>query len=177
MLQPAARKFRVKENPMAKWNSYEEVTSFLLNQFASEFGLERVEGKQDVVGKRSGTTWQIDAKGIRQGNTGFVIVECRCYMTSKQNQEKVGGLAYRIIDTGADGGIIVSPFGLQEGAARVAAAENIITVRLNADSTQHEYFLQFLNKLMIGLQDTINLEDSVEAELRNCSVTWPDRPK
>src|SRR5215210_705819 len=99
---------------MAKWESYEQVAAYLLNQFASEFGLERVEGKQKVVGQRSGTDWEIDAKGFRSGDTGFVIVECRRYTTSKQNQGKVGALAYSIIDSGAEGGIIVSPLGLQE---------------------------------------------------------------
>jgi hypothetical protein len=47
-------------------------------------------------------------------------------------------LAYRIIDTGADGGILVSPLGLQEGAERVAAAENIISVRLNEDCNRYD---------------------------------------
>jgi hypothetical protein len=154
---------------MEKWRSYEEVAAYLLNEFASEFGLERVEGKQGIVGQRSGTTWEIEAKGFRQGDSGFVIVECRRYTNSKQNQEKVGGLAYRIIDTGAVGGIIVSPLGLQEGAERVAAAENIVNVQLNADSTQHEYVLRFLNKVMIGLQETVglNLKESLEIEVRD----------
>jgi hypothetical protein len=120
-----------------------------------------------VVGKRSGTTWEIDAKGFRQGDSGFVIVECRRYTTSKQNQEKVGGLAYRIIDTGAEGGIIVSPLGLQEGAERVTAAENIVNVQLSEDSTQHEYVLRFLNKIMIGIHDTLNYKESVEFEVRD----------
>jgi hypothetical protein len=152
---------------MTKWESYEQVAAYLLNQFASEFGLERVEGKQDLVGQRSGTTWEIDAKGFRQGDSGFVIVECRRYTTSKQNQKEVGGLAYSIIDTGAEGGIMVSPLGLQEGAERVAVAENIVSVQLNEDSTQHEYLLRFLDKIMIGLQDTISLKDSLEIELRD----------
>ncbi|MFD0746083.1 hypothetical protein ACFQ1L_32730 [Phytohabitans flavus] len=33
-------------------------------------------------------------------------------------------LAYRIMDTGADPGIIVSPLGIQEGAAMIVLAEN-----------------------------------------------------
>jgi hypothetical protein len=155
------------DGSMTKWESYQEVATYLLNQFAIEFGLDRVEGRQDVVGKRSGTTWEIDAKGFRQGDSGFVIVECRRYTTSKQNQEKVGGLAYRIIDTGAEGGIIVSPLGLQEGAERVTAAENIVNVQLSEDSTQHEYVLRFLNKIMIGIHDTLNYKESVEFEVRD----------
>ncbi|MCI5124460.1 MAG: hypothetical protein D3925_08295 [Candidatus Electrothrix sp. AR5] len=142
---------------MAQWESYEEVATFLLNQFASEFKLGRVEGKQKVAGQRSGTNWEIDAKGVRQGDDGFLIIECRRYTTSKQNQEKVGALAYRILDTGAEGGIIVSPLGLQEGAKRVADAENIVSVQLDENSTRRSYVLRFLNQVMFGSSETIGV--------------------
>lgn len=152
---------------MARWESYEEVAAYLLDQFASEFGLDRVEGKQEILGQRSETTWEIDAKGVRQDNTGFLIVECRRHTTSKQSQEKVGALAYRIIDTGAAGGIIVSPLGLQEGAEKVATAENIVSMQLDENSTRHEYVLRFLNKVMVGLTDSFSFRDSLEIELRD----------
>jgi hypothetical protein len=71
------------------WKSYEEVAAYLLAQNAAEFGLKRVEGKQSIPGYRSGTSWEIDAKGIREGNEGFVIIECRSYTNSKQNQQKL----------------------------------------------------------------------------------------
>jgi len=58
-----------------KWESYEKVAAHLLDQFAVEFGLERVEGKQHIQGQYSGTKWEIDAKGIREGHVGFVIIE------------------------------------------------------------------------------------------------------
>jgi hypothetical protein len=149
-----------------RWKSYEEVATYLLNQFAHEFGLDRVEGKQKILGQRSGTTYEIDAKGIRQGNVGFVIVECRRYTTSKQNQEKVDALAYRIINTGADGGIIVSPLGLQEGAEQIAAAENILSVRLNEDCNKYEFVLGFLYKIMLGTYDPISVGEEVRVEVR-----------
>ena len=60
-----------------KWRNYEEVATYLLDKFADHFGLSRVEGKQPLLGIRSGTEWTIDAKGIRQGSEAFVIVECR----------------------------------------------------------------------------------------------------
>jgi len=47
------------------WSTYEEVATYLLDRNAKEFGLEKVEGKQSVLGQRSGTNWVIDAKGIR----------------------------------------------------------------------------------------------------------------
>lgn len=151
------------------WKTYEEVATYLLNQFADEFDLEYVEGKQKIRGKRSGTNWEIDAKGIKENNEGFVIVECRRYTKSRQNQEKVGSLAYRIIDTQAEGGIIVSPLGIQEGASKIADKENILNVKLDKNSSTHEYVLQFLNKIMVGLQDTVCMSDNVSIKLtRTC---------
>lgn len=133
------------------WETYEEVARHLLDSFAHELGLSKVEGKQVIEGHRSGTKWKIDAKGVRDGNEGFVIIECRRYTKSKQDQEKLGSLAYRIIDTGAKGGIIVTPLGVQKGAAKIAAAENILHVVLDANSTPDDFSMQFLNKLMIGV--------------------------
>lgn len=134
------------------WKSYEDVAAYLLRQCADEFGFSRVEGKQILRGTRSGTLWQIDAKGVRAEDGAVVIIECRRHTTTRQNQEKLGGLAYRILDTGAVGGIVVSPLGIQEGAEKVANAEHIVNVLLNADATPTEFCLSFLNKLFVGLE-------------------------
>lgn len=152
---------------MSKWRTYEETAAHLLDRFATEFGLKRVEGKQNVAGLHSGNTWEIDAKGFQQEGSGFLIVEVRRYTTSKLSQEKIGALAYRITDTGAGGGIIVSPLGLQEGAERLAKAENILNIRLSENSTPFEFTLLFLNKIMVGVSDTLHFSDSVEAEVRD----------
>jgi hypothetical protein len=106
-------------DPLAQkaWRRYEEVARYLLDRFAKEFGLKFVEGKQEVEGQL--TEWEIDAKGVAEddadGTEGFVIVECR-RRSKKQTQGEVGQLAFAISDTGASGGIVVSPFGLQKGA-------------------------------------------------------------
>jgi hypothetical protein len=147
---------------MSQWESYEQVGAYLLDQFAAEFGLDHVEGKQEVGGLRSGTSWEIDAKGVRQGTDGFVIVEFRRYTTSRQNQGKMGELAYKIIDTGAKGGIIVSLLGLQEGAEKIAGAENVVNVILDENCNRHEYMMSFLNRVMIGVHDTARCEERVE---------------
>jgi hypothetical protein len=149
----------------AKWKTYEEVAAYLLDLNAKEFGLERVEKKQDITGDRSGTTWEIDAKGIREGDEGFVIIECRRYTTARQTQEQLGGLVYRIIDTGADGGIMVSPLGLQQGAEKVANTENVLNVQLDANSTPTEFAMRFLNKLMLGIGEQLKLDDTASAEV------------
>lgn len=154
-----------------KWRSYEEVATYLLNQMAKEFGLKRVERKQKVQGARSGTTWTIDAKGVRDNGDGFVIVECRRYTTSKQNQERLGSFAYRIHDAGAAGGIIVSPLGIQKGAAKIAAAENIVSVQLDANCTPTQFTMQFLNRIFVGLKLAVSSAVSFSAEiLRKCVV-------
>ena len=133
------------------WRTYEKVATYLLNQMAEEFGLEKVEADQVVLGLRSGTTWRIEGKGIAEGGDRFVIVECRRYLNSKLNQENVGGLAYRITDTGAAGGILVTPVGLQEGAEKVAAAEHIIPVILDENSSSTDYVIKFLDEIRVGM--------------------------
>jgi hypothetical protein len=135
---------------MKEWMTYEEVAKHLLNQFKSEFGLQAVEGKQHLVGIETGTEWEVDAKGVADKESAFVIIEARRYTTSKQNQEKIAGLAYRIQDTGAKGGIIVSPLGLQEGASKVAKANNIVSVKISANSTPEQFSIEFFGNLLIG---------------------------
>lgn len=152
------------------WRSYEEVAAYLLNEFASEFNLEFVEPKQKVKGKRSETEWTIDAKGVKEDNQGFVIIECRRYLTSRQNQEKLAGLAYRIIDTGASGGIIVSSLGLQKGAKKIASSESVLAVELNSDCTPQNFTMSFLNKLMVGIELTAAASMTTEATVyRSCA--------
>ena len=146
-----------------KWRNYEEVATYLLDKFADHFGLSRVEGKQPLLGIRSGTEWTIDAKGIRQGSEAFVIVECRRHTTTKQDQEQLGGLAYRIIDTGADGGILVSPLGFQSGAEKVAQSEGIVHVELHEDSTPTEFSMRFLSQIFVGIHERCHASDSCDA--------------
>jgi hypothetical protein len=131
------------------WAIYEKVATDLINQFRKEFGPESVEKKQKIQGHD--TSWEIDAKGVLEGDKGFLVVECRRYPRKKQSQAQLGSLAYSIIDTGAVGGIIVSPLDLQEGANKIAASRNIVSVRLDAESTTEEYVIQFLDKLFLGI--------------------------
>ncbi len=149
---------------MAKvFETYEQVATFLLNAFAEHFGLKTVEGKQDVGGLLSGTSWEIDGKGVKADGKGFIIVECRRYTTSKPKQRDLAGLAWSILDTGADGGIIVTPLGIQEGAAKVGDAAGIVSVRLDASSTTTDYVLKFLNKVMVGGSVTLAMKAALSA--------------
>lgn len=149
------------------WQTYEEVAVHLLNRLSEQFGLNRVEEKQEVEGE-SGTTWEIDGKGVREGDDAFVILECRRYPSNRVAQEEVGGLAFRISDTGAEGGIIVTPIGLQEGAKKVAEHTDVQTVQLDEDSTTTDYILTFLDRVFIGrsLTDSVGTEDHVSVTVR-----------
>jgi hypothetical protein len=148
----------------ARWETYEEIAAYLLNQFAQEFGVAFFEGKQGVQGKRSGTTWEIDAKSVQTSNGGFMLVECK-HWKEKQPQSIIGSLAYSIIDTGAIGGIIVSPMGVQKGGQMVAAAENIFEVHLDEDSTRNDFVMHFLNKFIVGVSTTMFIEGVAIAEV------------
>jgi hypothetical protein len=142
-------------NPQ-KWQSYEDVSRHLLEQFASHFGLGRVEGKQLVSGA-SGTEWELDAKAVRDDGGAIIIVECRRYTSSRLSQEDVGGLAFRISDIGAEGAILVSPLELQSGAKLVAASANIQHVTLRPDSTTTDYLMTHLNNVFVGVSDTLRV--------------------
>lgn len=110
-------------------------------------GLERVEGKQKLVGE-SGTDWEVDGKGVKTDDGAIIVIECRRYTTSKINQEDMGGFAYRIGDVGAAGGIIVSPIGVQEGGEKIAKKDGIEIVHLDADSTTTDFVMEFLERVI-----------------------------
>jgi hypothetical protein len=142
---------------VAKWKTYEDVARHLLAQFGEHFGLEDVEGKQKIKGMRSGTDWEIDAKGRKTGeNEMFIIMEFRSGTSSGQKQGDLGALCWSIIDTRASGGIIVSPLPLQEGAKKVAQAGDIVEVTLNENCSTTDYVMQFLNKVMVGVGLSLN---------------------
>ncbi|MNR30230.1 hypothetical protein D3C85_1476750 [compost metagenome] len=88
---------------------------------------------------------------MKEGDSGFVLIEVRRYTSSRLSQEDMAAVAYRIQDTGAVGGIVVSPLPLQVGAQRVAEAANIVAVQLSENSTTTEYILRFLNNVMVSL--------------------------
>ena len=136
-------------SPPKQWRKYEQVATEILSRIRNELRLSSVEGKQSITGL-SGTDWELDAKGIAQGSDAFVIVECRRHTTGKIKQEAVAALAFRIQDTGASGGVLVSPLGFQEGAEKVAASANIQSAVLNADATPEQFALRFLGNLFVG---------------------------
>lgn len=145
------------------WKSYEDVARCLLDKIGDALGLERVEGKQSLVGE-SGTTWVIDGKGVRANDGAIVVIECRRYTTSRLKQEYMAGLAWRISDVGASGGIVVTPIGVQGGGQIVAKSAGIEVVHLDANSTT-DYVLKFLNKVFLGVTSPVTITDTAVFEI------------
>jgi len=132
------------------WETYEEVARYLLEKMGDTLGLglERVEGKQKLVGKA--TNWTVDGKGVKTEDGAIVVIECRRYTTSKLKQKDMAALAYTIRDVGAAGGIVVTPIGVQKGGRLIAKSAGIQIVHLDADSTTTDYVLKFLGSVFIG---------------------------
>lgn len=157
--------------PKVTWETYEEVAQYLIGQFAHEFRLEHIEGKQSVSGN-SGTSWELDAKGVRDYGESIILIECKRYTTKKVSQEIVAGLSFRIMDTNAVGGIIVSPLGLQRGAELVAAHKNIVNVRLDKDSTTTQYIMEFLNNICVGFTDNVSIRESISITIKRADGSF-----
>jgi hypothetical protein len=163
-------KSRKRQDAQQKpWRTYEEVAAYLLNRFAKEFGLKSVEKVKQKIQGQSGARWAIDAKGIREDDE-TIVIECRRHTRDGLTQEELGGLAFRVIDIRAAGGITVSPLGLQEGAEKVAAAKNIISVKLDANSTPKEFVIQFFDKLCLGITAEVTTSGRVSPSyFRTCA--------
>lgn len=115
----------------------------------------------------SGAVWEIDAKGVKVDGEGFVIVECRRHTTSRLSEESLAALAYRILDTRAAAGVVVTPLDIQAGAKKIAAHSNIVHITLSPESTTTEYVMKFLDRVFIGVADTCSvlLEERVTIEV------------
>jgi predicted helicase len=150
---------------MAAWMKYEEVVRHILDRYRGAFGLDRVEPKQKVPGD-SGTVWEIDVVAYAKDDDKLILFECRRYK-SKIKQEAVGGFAFRIDDTQAAKGYIVTPIGLQEGAETVAAYKEIGCIRIPRDATAENHIVQFLDKTFIGVTDRAGVTERVMIEKRD----------
>src|SRR5271165_66258 len=101
------------------WKNYEELARHVISYFADIIGITAVEAKQQLQG-RSGTRWEIDAKGVCTDGKGFLVIECKERSTSRLDQGTIGTLAFIVQDVGATGAVIVTSIGLQGGAEKVA---------------------------------------------------------
>jgi hypothetical protein len=149
---------------------YEQVTRTILHACREQLGYKEVRPKGRIPGE-SGTQWEIDATCYLLENDGMILVECRRHTTKPIDQEQVGGLVFRIIDTGAKGGLLVTPLGYQEGATLVAKARKVTLATLNADATEREYVLKVAERLFARIEGKGGLVVGSSA-----TVTWSSSP-
>jgi predicted helicase len=145
-----------------KWKNYEDVTKQLLSDVRDYLGLGRIEGKQKVKGNISGTKWEVDVVAHDVTDEKLILVECRQRLNSKLSQESLAGFAYRVKNTGACRGIIVTTIGLQDGSKKVAEAEKITEIKLDYTSISENYIAKITNKIFVKRTEKINIGDSVE---------------
>ena len=131
---------------------YEWVTRRIFHDLREYLGIDRMSSDRTKHVGTSGAEWTVDASCYRIEDDTLVILECRRKTNSKVEQEEVGGLAYRFMDIGADMAYMVTPIGFQKGAQKVANANKINMVTLNADATDTEYILAVADQLFRGLR-------------------------
>lgn len=130
---------------------FERVTRTILEQCRDAFGYTRVDPKGKLRGK-SGTEWEIDAIAFLPVSNDFVLIECRRRSSKKIEQGQVGELIFRVQDTGAASGLIVTTVGAQEGAKLVAKAHKIGLGTLNLEATERDYVLDVAGRLFHGIE-------------------------
>lgn len=92
---------------------------------------------------------------------GFLIVECRRWK-SRLPQKEVAALVGSIKDTGAQGGILVTPVKLQRGAQKLVEHEIIHHVILDRESSTEAYVIAFLDKVIMGFHENLGVSDWID---------------
>jgi hypothetical protein len=142
------------------WRSYEDVARHVLTELRAHLGLSRVEGSQSLPGFFSGATWRVDGRAVREGSEAIVLIECRRHTTERLKQEQLAAIAFRILDTGSVGGIVVTPIGLQEGAERVARCAGVVCMQLGQDDDFDNWVAAFLGRVFI--KSTISMGAAID---------------
>lgn len=135
------------------WRRYEELAPYILRRFADIFGISEIEAKQRVMG-RGGTQWEIDAKGIVAD--GFLIVECKERTSAKLNKDVIAALGFKVRDSGAKGGIIITTIGLQKGAKKIAEQYDFKIVYLPKESTFEQYVASCGERIAMKISEKVN---------------------
>ena len=134
------------------WERYEDVARQLIDDIKSYLGLSMVNPDKKEFLKKDGGICEIDVSAYDMSDRKLVLVECR-KRNKRLSQEEVHGFAYRIQQTNAKRGIIVTPIGLQKGAKLAANGAKIGLVRLEPNSTLDNYIAQLTQLLVIKLSD------------------------
>lgn len=135
------------------WEKYEDVVRQVIDDIKSYLGLSIVNPDKKAFSKKDGGMCEIDVSAYDMGDGKLVLVECR-NKNKPLPQEEVHGFAYRIQQTNAKRGIIVTTIGFQEGARIAANGARIGLVRLEPNSTPDNYIAQLTQLLIIRVTDS-----------------------
>jgi hypothetical protein len=135
----------------ASSDRFEQTVRNILEQCRDALGYSRVDPKGKLPG-RSGTEWEIDSTAYLATSGDMVLVECRWRSKKRIDQEQIGGLVFRVQDTGAVAGLMVTSIGLQKGAELVAQANQIGIAKINPDATDRDYVLDIAGRLFHGIE-------------------------
>ena len=75
-----------------------------------------------------------DGEWVKLRDGGFVIIECRRYTKSRQKQEQVAGLAYRILDALARGDVVRRDLTVPEGRSLDEIAQLVVAEGMSLDA-------------------------------------------
>ena len=135
------------------WERYEDVARQLIDDIKSYLGVSMVNPDKKEFQKKDGGICEIDVSAYDMGDGKLVLVECR-NRKKRLSQEEVHGFAYRIQQTNAKRGIIITPIGLQKGARIAADGARIGLVKLEPNSTPDNYIAQLTQLLIIKITDS-----------------------
>ncbi|QMS90988.1 restriction endonuclease [Nostoc edaphicum CCNP1411] len=132
------------------WRKYENYTRKILSddrvqKYLQEyFNLHnlKIKPKRKLIGKKTGTKWEVDAYGYNIDNH-LVLIECKHYEKRCVVQNVIAAFAYIIKDVEAQRGILVTTLGLQSGAIKVAKNENIGLLKVDYNSTEKNFVVHF----------------------------------
>jgi hypothetical protein len=156
-------------NIMEPWRKYEDAVRSIIAQHRDLLGLDSVELSPVKLEGKSGNTWNIEIIGYTAGQRKLVLVEVRRKTTRNIEPEEVGGFAYRIEDTGAEKGYMVTPLdrGLSIGAAKIAGYEEIGHINVSVEATPEDYIIQHMNSMFArSTEDVSSAIDNVKDEFR-----------
>ena len=159
---------RKKKKRLKVWKTFEDAVRSIVTQNREVFGLETVEPSATKIQGQSGNEWNIDVVGYSNGSRKLVIFEVR---RKKRNiePEEVAGLLGRIEETQAQKGYIVTRLArrLSIGSQKVAGFHKIDHIQISADATPDAYVMRYLRRFFVGLADTMQFSDSLEAIVRD----------
>ena len=138
-----------------EWERYEDVARQLIDDIKFHLGLSLVNEDKRKFKKNDGGECEVDVSAYDMSDEKLVLVECRKKKESL-SQEEVHGFAYRIQQTNAKRGIIVTTIGLQQGARIAADGAKITLIRLDGNSTKEEYIAKITQQIFVKVTDTFN---------------------